>query len=104
MIAYSYCVYVRLHRNLCPHEFLQQPTAAPTSRTASRRSSPVGGIVGAVIGVFVAAVIAYIIRRNRHSCSRSMLDKQDTAIDKQAVVANDSINNDTNNSNSGAFS
>jgi hypothetical protein len=54
--------------------------------------------------VLAVAVIAYIIRRKRHTCSRSVPEEQDTTTDKQAVLTNDSINNNNTNSNSGAFS
>jgi hypothetical protein len=54
--------------------------------------------------VVVVAVIAYILWRKRHSCRGKLPEKQVTTTDKQAVVANDSINNNDTNDHSGAFS
>jgi hypothetical protein len=65
---------------------------------------PIGAIIGAVVGVLVVAVIAFIIWSKRHSCTRSMPEKQDTTTVKNAAVTNGSINNNNSSDYSGAFS
>jgi hypothetical protein len=78
-------------------------TKPVNTQTSGSKSLPIAAIIGTVIGLLAVAGIAYIIWRKRHSCTRSMREKQLAITDKQAVVTN-SVADNTNKNNGGSFS